>query len=131
MVEEPGGGAVAKKSFDADSSKDALAAAAVNALAGARAREPGHSWSNYGQLDAGAFEIMWRVLPPRLVYLRPMLARFILLGGEWENGWQEFADEAHALLARGEVVLVPILDDNAWARMVICRDIVVSICTLS
>ena len=51
---------------------------------------------------------MWRVLPPRLVYLRPLLVRFILLGGEWENGWQEFADEAHALFARREVVLVPI-----------------------
>ena len=79
---------------------------------------------DYAELDAGAFEVLWRVLPPRTVYVPPFLTRLIALGSAHEEGWAELVEQAHELIKRGEVVLVPIyaMNPGHWTLLVLERD---------
>jgi len=79
---------------------------------------------DYSELDAGAFEVLWRVLPPKTVYVRPFVTRFISMGSSAEQGWKEFRQEALDLLARAEVAFVPIyaMGPGHWTLLVLERE---------
>jgi len=79
---------------------------------------------DYAELDAGAFELLWRVLPPKTVYMPPFLSRLIALGGPREEGWIQLVEKAQELVKRGEVVLVPIhaMGPGHWTLLVLERE---------
>ena len=62
--------------------------------------------TDYAEMDTGAFEILWRVVPPKTVYISPYLDGFI--GRTQEKEVAEMRAEALNLLAREELAVVPL-----------------------
>ena len=79
---------------------------------------------DYTELNAGAFETLWRVLPPRTVYFRPDLTRFLALGSTAEIGWELLRDELKGLLSRCELALLPIwgIGPGHWTLLALERE---------
>ena len=69
-----------------------------------------HTELEHAELDACAFEVMWRLLPPRTVYVKPSLSGLLYshFKGEQDADGEQVVSDFLSLVRRADLLLMPI-----------------------